>query len=222
VAGLDSGFWDVFRFLFSRRSFVWLVVGACCQAVFGYGILTWGAVFLGRVHGMPWAEVATWFGPTIMVGGCVGVTTGGWLADRLGARDARWYMRMPALVSVGMVPFGLGFLMLGDPVSALVSFVPAYTIANMYVGPLWSTTQNLARPNMRAMASAVLLLILNIVGLGAGPSVVGFMNDVLTPAHGELAVRYSLVVVTLVGGLAGVFFWIGSATLREDLASRDA
>ena len=100
--------------------------------------------------------------------------------------------------------------------------VPAYIIANMYVGPLWSTAQNLARPNMRAMASAVLLLILNLVGLGAGPSLVGFMNDALTAAHGDLAVRYSLVVVTLVGGLAGIFFWIGSATLREDLASRDA
>jgi MFS family permease len=222
VGGESVGFWQVFRFLFSRRSFLWLVIGACCQAVFGYGILTWGAVFLGRVHGMPWPEVATWFGPTIMLGGCLGVSAGGWLSDRLGAGDARWYMRLPALVSVAMVPFALGFLMLGDPLTALLSFVPAYTVANMYVGPLWSTAQNLARPNMRATASAVLLLILNIVGLGAGPLVVGMMNDALAASHGELAVRYSLIVVTLVGGLAGPFFWVGSASLREDLASRDA
>jgi len=218
----EVGFWYVFRFLFSRRSFVWLMAGASCQALFGYGILTWGAVFLGRVHGMPWAEVATWFGPTIMLGGCIGVTLGGWLSDRLGARDARWYMRMPALASVAMLPPALGFLLLDDVTWALISFVPAYAVANMYVGPLWSTTQNLARPNMRAMASAVQLLILNIVGLGAGPTVVGIMNDALAASYGELAVRYSLVVVTLVGGLASVFFWLGSATLREDLASRDA
>ncbi len=216
------GFWTVFVFLFSRRSFLWLVLGASCQAVFGYGILTWGAVFLGRVHGMPWDEVATWFGPTIMFGGCVGVSFGGWLSDRLGARDARWYMRMPALVSVGMVPFGLGFLLLGDPLLALASFVPAYTVANMYVGPLWSLSQNLARPNMRATASAVLLLILNIVGLGFGPLAVGAMNDAFAGTQGDLAIRYSLVVVTLVGGLAGLFFWLGSTTLSDDLASRDA
>jgi hypothetical protein len=92
----------------------------------------------------------------------------------------------------------------------------------MYVGSLWSTTQNLARPNMRAMASAVQLLILNIVGLGVGPTAVGIMNDLLTPCSGDLAVRYSLIVVTLIGGMAGIFFWIGSATLREDLAARDA
>ncbi len=220
--GEAVGFWAVFAFLFSRRSFVWLVLGASCQAVFGYGILTWGAVFLGRVHGMPWDEVATWFGPTIMFGGCVGVTLGGWLSDRLGERDARWYMRMPAIVSVGMVPFALGFLLMGQPLPALACFVPAYTVANMYVGPLWSLSQNLARPNMRATASAVLLLILNIVGLGFGPFAVGVMNDAFTPAHGELAIRYSLVVVTLVGGLAGLFFWLGSTTLPADLASRDA
>ena len=48
------------------------------------------------------------------------------------------------------------------------------------------------------------------------------MNDLLTPSYGDLAVRYSLIVVTLIGGMAGIFFWIGSATLREDLAARDA
>ncbi len=222
AAAEEVGFWAVFGFLFSRRSFLWLVLGASCQAVFGYGILTWGAVFLGRVHGLPWDEVAAWFGPTIMFGGCVGVTFGGWLSDRLGAGDPRWYMRMPAIVSVAMVPFALGFLLLGEPLPALASFVPAYTVANMYVGPLWSLSQNLARPHMRATASAVLLLILNIVGLGFGPFAVGVMNDAFAATHQDLAIRYSLVVVTLVGGLAGLFFWLGSTTLTQDLASRDA
>jgi MFS family permease len=212
-----AGFMDVFRFLFSRRAFRWLVAGACCQALFGYGVLTWGAVFLGRVHGMPWAEVASWFGPTIIVGGCTGVSLGGWLADRLGARDARWYMRMPAIVSFAMLPFMAGFLLLGEPLPALACFVPAYTIANMYVGPLWSTTQNLARPSMRATASAVLLLILNIVGLGLGPFLVGLLNDVLTARFGAEAIRWSLLLVAGIGGSAGFFFWIGSASLREDL-----
>jgi len=212
-----AGFMEVFRFLFSRRAFRWLVAGACCQALFGYGVLTWGAVFLGRVHGMPWAEVASWFGPTIIVGGCTGVSFGGWLADRLGARDARWYMRLPAIVSFAMLPFMAGFLLLGEPLPALACFVPAYMIANMYVGPLWSTAQNLARPSMRATASAVLLLILNIVGLGLGPFLVGLLNDVLTARFGAEAVRWSLLLVAGIGGSGGFFFWIGSSSLREDL-----
>ena len=92
----------------------------------------------------------------------------------------------------------------------------------MYVGPLWSTTQNLARPDMRATASAVLLFILNIVGLGLGPFVVGVLNDQLAGVYGDASIRYSLSFVALVGGLASIFFWIASVSLREDLAARDA
>ena len=215
-------FWGVFRFLFARRSFTWLVIGSCGLSVFGYAILTWGAVFLGRVHQMPYPEVARWLGPTIMVGGCAGVSFGGWLADRLGARDARWYLRMPAIVSVAMTPFAVGFLLAEDPRTALLSLAAAYTLMNMYVGPLWSTVQNLARPDMRAMASAVLLLVLNIVGLGMGPLLVGVLNDAFAPSFGDEAVRWSLLLVTCLGGLGGVLFWIGSSWLPAELAARDA
>ncbi len=216
------GFFGVMRFLFSRRSFLWLVIGACCQAISGYSFLNWGAMFLIRVHALSYGEVAAWLGPTIMLGGCTGVTLGGWLADRLGRRDERWYMRLPAIVSVAGLPFAAGFLVLGSPQAALLSFVPFYAISNMYVGPLWSTAQNLARPDMRATASAVLLFILNIVGLGLGPLLVGVLNDQLAGVYGDASIRYSLLFVALIGGLASVFFWLASASLREDLAARDA
>jgi MFS family permease len=216
------GFGAALRFLFARPSFRWLVAGACCQAISGYGILNWGAVFLGRVHGLSYGQIGRWLGLTIALAGCGGVTFGGWLADRLAARDPRWAMRLPAIVSVGALPFALRFLLVASPLAALASFVPFYAISNMYVGPLWSTTQNLARPEMRATASAVLLFILNIVGLGLGPTLVGALNDQLAPHFGDIAVRWSLLIVSLAGGLAGLFFWIGSEFLRADLASRDA
>ncbi len=222
VSGGGLGFFGVMRFLFSRRSFLWLVIGACCQAISGYAFLTWGAMFLVRVHEMSYGDVGFWLGLTIVLGGCTGVTLGGWLADRLGRRDERWYMRLPAVVSVAGLPFAAGFLMLDSPRAALLSFVPFYAISNMYVGPLWSTTQNLARPDMRATASAVLLFILNIVGLGLGPFVVGVLNDQLAGVYGDASIRYSLSFVALVGGLASIFFWIASVSLRADLAARDA
>ncbi len=214
-------FREVVRFLAARRSFVWLAAATCCQSLLGYGVLSWGFEFLNRVHGMPRGEIGTWFGLIVLLGGCTGVTLGGRIADRLGARDVRWYVRMPAVLVLVQMPFVLGFLLLGDPIAALISFAPFYAISNMYVGPMLSTIQNLVRPNMRATTSAIMLFLLNMVGLGGGPFLVGFMNDQLSGIYGAEAIRYSFLLVALISTSASLFFWLSGSTLREDLASRD-
>jgi len=195
------------------------VLGACFKSMAGYAVLVWGAVFLGRVHGMSGGEIGRLFGPTIIVGGCLGVSLGGWLADRLASSDPRWAMRLPAVASVLAWPLALGFLLAPTRTVAIACFVPFYAVANLYVGPLWSTAQNLARPHMRATASAVLLFILNVFGLGLGPFLIGLSNDLLSDSYGPLAVRYSLIGVATLSMAACVPFWIGSNHLREDLAS---
>jgi len=212
-----AGFRAAVRELFAKPSFGWLVAAACCQSIAGYGILNWGAEFLARVHGLSRLEIGAWMGPTILVGGCAGVTFGGWLADRLGARDPRWFLRLPAVVAVAGLPFAALFLLLPSPLVALAAFAPYYAISNMYVGPLWSTAQNLARPELRATASALLLFILNLVGLGLGPFAVGAINDLLAPTHGAGAIRWSLLGVVLTGGIASVLYWQGSRHLARDL-----
>lgn len=220
---LDSGlgFWGVVRFLFSRRSFVWLLAASSLTSMAGYGLLNWGGMFLVRVHELSYGDVGRLYGPTIMIGGCLGISYGGWLADRLGGRDLRWYMRMPAIVTVAGLPFGVGFLLAPESFLAIACFIPFYTVSNMYVGPLWSLTQNLVRPDMRATASAILLFVLNLTGLGLGPFLVGLMNDTVFASFGQEAIRYSLLVMVLVGGAACILFWIGSHYLEQDLAARD-
>jgi predicted MFS family arabinose efflux permease len=210
-------FGEVVRHLARRRSFVFLVVAASCQSILGYGMLGWAAEFMLRVHEMQRIDVGLWLGLIVMFAGCTGVGIGGWVSDKLGARDVRWYMRFPAIISVLSMPLAFAFLFLEGPVAALLAFVPFYLIANMYVGPLWSIGQNLARPNMRATTSAILLLVLNIFGLGGGVFLIGFLNDQLAATYGQIAIRYSLAVVVAIGGASSLFFWRGSAYLPEDL-----
>jgi MFS family permease len=214
-------FREVVRHLFRRRSFVMLVAAASCQSIMGYGMLGWAPEFMLRVHEMSRLDVGLWIGLIVMFAGCLGVGVGGWASDRLGAGDVRWYMRLPAIISIASMPFAFAFLFLPGSGAALAFFAPFYLIANMYVGPLWSLGQSLALPSMRATASALLLLVLNIFGLGGGVFLVGFLNDRFAAATGHLAIRYSLAVVAAIGGASSLFFWLGSATLREDLASRD-
>ena len=210
---------EVLRTLFARRSFVYLTLGGCFQALSGYAVLSWGPAFLGRVHQMSGTEIGTTFGLIAGIGGAVGATLGGVLVDRLVVRDVRWCVWLPALISVVAVPFAVPFYLAESTTLALLAFAPFYLLNNMYVGPLWSVTQGLVKVRMRAVASATLLTILNLVGLGLGPLLVGFMNDRLAPTHGAEAIRYSLLVMAGAGALAAIFFGLCSRTIRDELES---
>jgi hypothetical protein len=75
---------------------------------------------------------------------------------------------------------------------------------------------------MRAMSSAILFLILNLIGLGCGPVAVGLMSDALTPSLGIDALRYSIAGVSFVGLLAMISFYRAAKYLPEDLAKQKA
>jgi MFS family permease len=214
--------WDVIRFLASRRSFVFLTIAASVQSLSGYGVLAWGPTFLGRVHHMGSVEIGISFGLIIGLGGIAGAFTGGAIADRLGARDPRWYLFVSAIVCLAGVPFVAGFALAGDAIVALLCFIPFYVLAAMYVGPMLWMVQGLVKLRMRAMASAILLFILNVIGLGLGPFLIGLMNDQLADRFGAEAIRYSLLVVGTVGVPSSALFLLASRTLREELRARDA
>jgi hypothetical protein len=113
------------------------------------------------------------------------------------------------------------FYLAADTGVALASFAAFYAINNMYVGSLWSLAQGLVPVRMRALASAALLTILNLVGQGLGPLLVGVMNDALAPAHGAAAIRYSLLATGVIGACAAPFFLACARWLREDLRAAE-
>ncbi|MBT4521699.1 MAG: MFS transporter [Halieaceae bacterium] len=213
---------ETLKFLISRRSFVYIVLGSSVQSLSGYGILTWGPTFLSRVHAMGWVDIGIMLGWTVGLAGCAGALIGGKITDRIGSRNAAWYMRLPALESLLGVPFAAGFVLLDNAQLAVLCFVPFYFLGAMYVGPMHSMIQSLARVRMRATASAILLFVVNIVGLGLGPLIVGALNDyVFGPVYGEMAIRYSLLTLSILGGMASILFWQASRSLVADLAGRD-
>lgn len=211
---------EVLRNLLGRRSFVLLTLAACFQSLSGYSILAWGPAFFGRVHQLGGTEIGLSFGLIAGIGGAAGVTLGGALADRLGARDVRWYVWLPAVITLAAAPFAVPFYLAGTTALALAAFAPFYFLNNMYVGPLWSVTQGLVPVRMRAVASASLLAVLNVVGLGIGPPLVGWLNDRVFEAHGPAAIRYSLLVMAGLGAIASLFFWLCGRTLEDELVSR--
>lgn len=216
TAGLPLG--EVLRYLARRRAFVLVVAGTSLQSMAGYGVLTWGPSFFARVHAWSWTEIGFTLGWIVLLGGCIGAFSGGWLADRLGAHDRRWYARLPALELGLAVPFLAGYTLAPDGPTAVWFLVPCYTLGAMYVGPMFAMVQGLAELRMRATAVAILLFFTNMVGLGLGPLAVGMLNDfVFGPVYGAQAIRYSMLVVGMFGCIASLCFWRAAAHLPREL-----
>lgn len=185
------------RELLSRPAFFHLALGAGIKSIAGYALLGWVPTFLARVHGFDSEQSGRWLGPILGLGGALGTFGGGWLADRLGRTDARRRLGSSALATVAALPFLYAFLYLDDPQLALVAYAPAVVLGAMYLGPAFAFAQVEAKPEQRALASAVLLFLINLIGLGLGPWLTGFLNDTFAATQGEHAVRTSLAIVSL-------------------------
>ena len=223
-AGVDTGsdsLGDVLRFLLSLRSFVLLAVASGIASLSAYGFGAWVPAFMGRVHGMGSGEIGTWIGLESGVGGALGMIGTGIVADRLARRDPRWYLWIGAFSIVVYFPFLIGFLVIDEAVPAMVSYFIPIALGAVYLGPAIAMTHALVKVRMRALASSILLFILNLIGMGLGPQVVGFLNDALAPRYGIESIRYSLLWVAMAKILAMVLFLLAAKYVKEDLKAKD-
>jgi len=117
-------------------------------------------------------------------------------------------------------PFSAGFYLLPDTLAALACAALATLLGATYLAPSFATTQALATPRMRAAASAVLLFLLNLIGMGLGPLAIGAASDGLARAagFGDTSLRWALLLMTLVNLWSAVHYFLGARTLRADLA----
>ena len=212
-------FLEVVSYLLARKTFRHVSLASAFYVFAAYGFTIWGATFLIRVHGMSLSETGLFMGLVQGVGGGLGTFLGGYLADRFGQRDARVLTWIPAFGGVLAVPFLAIFLFAPSKAWALAGYGPAMAFSLFFVGPSNAVIQGLARPRMRAQAAALLLLTMNLIGLGIAPLVVGALNDVLASRLGDEAVRYSLLVTGATSLWAVAHSLIAARTIREDLAA---
>jgi MFS family permease len=218
-------FKDVVKTMWGFRSFRHLSFGAATQAFVGYGSIAWMPSFLVRTHDMTTGEVGTALGLIIGIFGGIGTFCGGYLGDRLGKNDVSWYMRVPAIGFIVTVPFGFAVFYVDSLWLALAFYTVPALLVNLYTGPTFGMTQSLAPLAMRAAASALLLFILNIIGLVLGPTMVGIISDVLQSSYQMTDVeslRYALIACNFVYIISFINYWMASKYLKKDLASSQA
>jgi predicted MFS family arabinose efflux permease len=208
---------QVMRYLWSRRSFGYLIASAAIHGFSGYGSGMWLTVFMIRVHELSVAQAGLVLGPISGLVAGVGALMGGRLADVLARRDVRWNCWISAFGSILALPLWATFILAPSLGVALLAYVPAALLNSLYLGPTNAMLQGVARPRMRAMSAALTMLLINLIGLGLGPLAVGALNDFLAPSLGDEAVRYSLLVMMGVHLFGAIASLLATPTLRDDL-----
>jgi MFS family permease len=140
------------------------------------------------------------------------------LADRWALSDARGRVWVPALAVGVAVPFGLLAFTTESRPAALALLIAPTLLGLMYQAPAFAVTQFLATPKMRATAAAVLLFVINIIGLALGPWVTGGISDALAPRYAEHSLAIALALVSCLLAWSSLHFWLSGRSLRDDLA----
>jgi len=184
------------------------------------GSLIWYPAFLTRVHGLDSGAIGTLLALGSSLPTALGIVLGGMATDRLGRRDPRWITGFAGLAMLAYTPFALGFLFVPGTALAVAQLVPAALMMGASVPGMHVATQALAPPRMRALASAITLLVLSIVGSGLGPFAVGVMNDLFADRLGEHAVRYTLSIVAVTSVWSAIHYLLAARTLVRDVERR--
>ena len=206
--------WVTMRRCWAIPSLRLLALGTGIFNIYGYAGSIWLPTLLMRSHGMTAAEAGFWLGTCSTIGGVAGSLSSGAIVDALTKYDARWQLRLPALCFI--LAFPVFFLMLTLPAGLsirLISFdMPVIGLllmlggflSSVWMGPAFGAVSHLVPSEQRAQATAMLIVIINVVGSALGPVIAGMVSDALAVKFGGEALRYSLLsmsLLTVVGGL---------------------
>lgn len=202
--------------LAATPSFWLLSFGAASGSIMGYGLIFWLPSFFTRSHGLDLAEVGWFYGSIVLVGGIAGTWLGGWFADRTGPDRPAYYALIPAVSFLIATPaFAIG-VTAPSLVVAWLLFAIGQALALAWLGPVIAAVQHIVPPNMRATASASFLFINNLIGIGAGIYILGFMSDTMAAAHGEESLRWSILYGLGFYLLSALIYFVASRRLERD------
>ena len=203
-----------FSLIFRTPSLVYSCVGFSFIAFTGYSIAFFTTPFFVRYHGISLTEIGAVLGLTAAIGGFIGVTTGGLVADMFLERTRRARLYVAIFTAATPVPLVIWLLTTENIVLAYGLNFAVSLVGGMWIGPGASTVQDLVLPRMRAVASASYLLIITFIGLALGPYTVGRISVALDD------LRIAMILAMAMNGVAVLFLALGARTLPQDEQTR--
>ena len=165
-------FWD----FISRPALLWCALGCGVSALVGYAALGFNAPFLIRVLKITPDELSLWYALVVGVGIGIGTIASGAVVDRMAKRSRVWYALVPLIAMAAATPFWYFYTQAQDWPTALGLLFLPLLLNIFYLAPALALVNNSVKASQRTMSSAILLMVLNFIGLGAGPTLVGILS----------------------------------------------
>lgn len=218
LADEATSFGRTIRMFLSRPVLLLVSLAAGATQFVTYATLGFTTLFLMREKGMTLDQVAVWYALLLGFGVGGGIFLSGRLIDRFGVRARHMYGTMPAIALLIAVPFFIGFVWAPTWPLALLFLIPPTFLNYFYLTPAVTLVQNAVAPRQRTLAGAVLLLIMNLIGLGLGPTWLGGVSEWLHASHPHTSLQlafYTLVPFYFIA--IALQFALARALRREPL-----
>jgi predicted MFS family arabinose efflux permease len=224
------------------RPVLHMVLGVTIGGFAAYGFYAFVPAYFSRTFGLGYATIGIIAGLAGGVAVGIGIVAGGFVADALATRDARWYALVPAIGGMIALPFYVLAILQADwrAATCLLSLAGFFQYASL--GPTFGVVQNVAGRRRRATATALLYIFLNVFALGGGPLFTGWIIDRIAqadfravadlpftlacPGGAGLAVcnttlahatRQGILVSVLFFGWASIHYFLASAGIAKSL-----
>ena len=219
---LDDGerkpFWNVFYTLLSKPTFRNCALGQATHGIVYLSLINWLPSFFNRTHGLSIGEIGTWLAFVLGFSQLGGIYLGGVLGDRLGSKDPRWYLWISGYTILLATPFYFIIFLYPNPQVAFFVLMFPFFLSVMQAGPSYNVIQTIAGSKNRAVASAINILIINIIAGAIGPQIVGLLSDQLANIYGESSLKYALLSVSIICSIwASIHFTLASRTIRDEI-----
>jgi MFS family permease len=211
------------RTLVNRRAYLWTCAGLAFATLGPYGLVAWMPAYLMRQFHLDSQQVGATYAVSVGIATLIGVVLGGVIGDWLNRRDSRAPLYL-LIASFGITaPLQIAVLLSNDYAAVLTLVIPQTVIAMLWVSPTYALIQALSGRRLGATGAAVYAMLINLIGQGLGPSLAGWLSDMLAPSFGEQSLRYALIIEVCSCFPGVIAFLIATRTAREDIAeaSRD-
>ena len=169
---------EAIRELTTKPAFWLMTAGATVAAFCGYGISSFQSIFLVRAHEISTGEAAMWINAPVSLSSAIGTFATGWLATKLYKKHPGAIAWVPGIGLALSIPFYIVAFTTQNLLLAAICLMIGGFVKYGYLAAQYTIGQGVVSMRVRAMATAVLLFVVNLIGYGFGPLFIGAISDI--------------------------------------------